>query len=150
MALKKKDATVAGDTTEQTTEQNTEQTETKKSPDKKTAKKRKVKDDSTTQSDDTKKDATSDSGEDINVSDGGFTEDEKKVIGCNGEEISVANTKKMEMATQLLASQFNIDESFYLTKMDDKGNTMILGFANNDYSVTIKIKNVEEMGLIPE
>ena len=84
------------------------------------------------------------------MSDGGFTEDEKKVIGCNGEDISVANTKKMEMATQLLASQFNIDESFYLTKMDDKGNTMILGFANNDYSVTIKIKNVEEMGLIPE
>ena len=150
MALKKKDATVAGDTTEQTTEQNTEQTETKKSPDKKTAKKRKVKDDSITQSDDTKEDVPSDSGEDINVSDGGFTEDEKKVIGCNGAEISVANTKKMEMATQLLASQFNIDESFYLTKMDDKGNTMTLGFANNDYSVTIKIKNVEEMGLIPE
>ena len=61
MALKKKDATVADDTTEQTTEQNTEQTETKKSPDKKTAKKRKVKDDSITQSDDAEEGVPSDS-----------------------------------------------------------------------------------------
>ena len=139
MVIKKKDTA-----TEQNTETKLEQTAKKiggkKSPNKSTTAESAGKEDTTKESSDTK----ADEGET------GFTEDEKKVIGCNGEDISVANTKKMEMATQLLASQFNIDESFYLTKMDDRGNTMTLGFANMDYDVTIKIKNVEEMGIIPE
>ena len=78
----------------------------------------------------------------------GLNEDEKEVLSNGAGEVSVANTRKLELANELLAHQFNIDETFYLTKVADTGKTMTLGFANMDYEVTIKIKDTEEMGLI--
>lgn len=76
-----------------------------------------------------------------------INEAEKEAI-ANDNEVSVASTEKIALANELLAHQFNIDETFHVTKVDDKGNTLTLGFANLDYEVQIKIKNVEEMGLI--
>lgn len=80
------------------------------------------------------------------IKENGLTPEENVVLSDSGKEVSVANSKKLELAMELLAHQFNIDESFYLTKSQDKGNKMTLGFSNTDYNVTIEIKNVEEMG----
>ena len=59
-------------------------------------------------------------------------------------EVALASTEKIALANQLLARQFNIDDTFYVTKVDDKGNSLTMGFANKDYDVIIKIKNVDE------
>lgn len=59
-------------------------------------------------------------------------------------EVALASTEKIALANQLLAHQFNIDDTFYVTKVDDKGNSLTMGFANKDYDVIIKIKNVDE------
>ena len=77
----------------------------------------------------------------------GLTQSENEVLSDNGEDVSVANSRKIDLAMELLAHQFNIDGTFYLTKAMDKGNKMTLGFSNMDYNVTVEIKNVEEMGL---
>lgn len=77
-----------------------------------------------------------------------INEDEIKAIE-EQEEIAVASTEKIQLANQLLAHQFNIDDSFYMTEAKDKGNSLTLGFSNFDYDVKIKIKDVYEMGLIP-
>ena len=63
------------------------------------------------------------------------------------EDIPTASTRKLQLAIQLLAGQFNIDDTFDVFKVDDKGNTMTIGFANLDYDVTIKIKDCTEMGI---
>ena len=63
-------------------------------------------------------------------------------------EVALASTEKIALANELLARQFNIDDTFYVTKVDDKGHTLTMGFANKDYDVIIKIKNTDEMGLI--
>lgn len=76
-----------------------------------------------------------------------LTPSEDEVVSTGASEVSVANSKKLELAMELLAHRFNIDGTFYLTKAQDKGNKMTLGFSNMDYNVTIEIKNVEEMGL---
>lgn len=77
-----------------------------------------------------------------------INEDEKTAI-AEQENVSVASTDKINTAIELLAHQFNIDDTFYVTKVDDKGKSLTLGFANLDYVVTIKIKDTEEMGLVP-
>lgn len=66
------------------------------------------------------------------------------------KEVTVASTAKLQLANELLAHQFNIDDTFYVTKVEDKGHSMTLGFANKDYEVTIKIKDTDEMGIIPD
>jgi hypothetical protein len=77
-----------------------------------------------------------------------ISEEEKTAI-AEQENVSVASTEKIALANELLAHQFNIDETFHVTKVDDKGKSLTLGFANLDYEVTIKIKDTEEMGIIP-
>ena len=77
-----------------------------------------------------------------------LNEDEKEVLSNGAGDVSVANTRKLELANELLAHQFNIDDTFHLTKVADNGKSMTLGFANMDYEVVIKIKDTEEMGLI--
>lgn len=67
--------------------------------------------------------------------------DEKKVEG-------VASTKRIERANELLASLFNIDNTFYMTGAKDKGNSLILEFSNFDFDVRINIKDVVEQGLV--
>lgn len=59
-------------------------------------------------------------------------------------KVALASTEKIALANQLLAHQFNIDDTFYVTKVDDKGSSLTMGFANKDYDVIIKIKNVDE------
>ena len=75
-----------------------------------------------------------------------ITADEVEAIQKQ-EDIPTASTKKLQLAIQLLAGQFNIDDTFDVFKVDDKGNTMTIGFANLDYAVTIKIKDCTEMGI---
>ena len=76
-----------------------------------------------------------------------ITAEEKDAIQKD-TEVSVASTAKLELANQLLAKVFNIDDSFQVTSVKDGGNHMTIGFANIDYEVTIKIKNCEEIGLV--
>lgn len=86
----------------------------------------------------------------VPAADGNLTSEEKEALSTGAGNVSVANTKKLELANELLARQFNIDGSFYLTQSKDSGKSMTLGFANMDYEVVIKIKNTEEMGLVQD
>lgn len=84
--------------------------------------------------------------EEIVPNDGELTPEEREALSGDGVEVPVANSKKLQLAMELLARQFNIDSTFYLTKSQDKGHSMTLGFSNMDYNVTIEIKNTDEMG----
>lgn len=78
-----------------------------------------------------------------------INEAEKESI-AEQENVSVASTEKLRLANELLAHQFNIDDTFHVTQVKDTGKSMTLGFANGDYEVTVKIKDTEEMGIIPD
>ena len=72
-----------------------------------------------------------------------INEAEKEAI-AEQENVSVASTEKLRLANELLAHQFNIDDTFHVTQVKDTGKSMTLGFANGDYEVTVKIKDTEE------
>ena len=78
-----------------------------------------------------------------------ITEDEAEAL-YKQENVTLASTEKIALANELLAHQFNIDETFHVTKVDDTGKSLTMGFANLDYEVTIKIKDTEEVGIIPD
>lgn len=64
------------------------------------------------------------------------------------EVVPVANTDKVNAANTLIAQTFNIDNTYYVTGVADKGNSMVLSFANPDYEVTVKIKDAERAGIL--
>lgn len=63
-------------------------------------------------------------------------------------EDNCARVDKIAQATRLLAEEFGIDESYYVTKVDDKGTSFSIGFSNAEYDITIKIKDAVQSGLV--
>lgn len=59
------------------------------------------------------------------------------------KEILTADTTRLDLATALIADTFNIGENFYVTKVDDKGSNITVGFSNRDFDVTVKIKDTD-------
>lgn len=82
------------------------------------------------------------------------TEVESDVFEADSEvenkKLGVASTEKIQRANELLASLFNIDSTFYMTGAKDGGTNLTLEFANMDFEVKIKIKDVYEMGIMTE
>lgn len=69
-------------------------------------------------------------------------------VETSEKEIGVASTEKLQRANELLAKLFNVDSTFYMTGAKDTGKSLTLEFANIDFEVKIKIKDVYEMGIM--
>ena len=66
------------------------------------------------------------------------------------QEEAGASTEKMKRATALLSSKFNLDSSYHVTNFKDAGKVVDTTLENNDFIVTIRVKDSERQGLVVE
>ena len=69
-------------------------------------------------------------------------EQEKKV------EETGANTERLQLATNLVSSKFNLDDSYRVAKFDDKGKVVNLTLENGEFIVAVTIKDSDRHGMI--
>lgn len=69
-------------------------------------------------------------------------EQEKKV------EETGANTERLQLATNLVSSKFNLDDSYRVVKFDDKGKVVNLTLENGEFIVAVIIKDSDRHGMI--
>lgn len=64
------------------------------------------------------------------------------------EEESGATTERLTMATRIISQQFGLDESYHVSKFNDKGKVVDLTLENEDFIVAVTIKNSEAKGMV--
>lgn len=81
-----------------------------------------------------------------------MTEAEKEAIQKD-EEIKKeegANTKRLELATGVVSRQFNLGNDYKVTKFDDKGKVVNMALENDDFILTVTIKDSDRHGMYVE
>lgn len=63
------------------------------------------------------------------------------------EEETGANTDRLRIATSLVSRLFNLDNSYSVSKFDDKGKVMNLTMENREFAINIQIKDSGRHGL---
>lgn len=78
-----------------------------------------------------------------------MTQDEKEVIQKAEEEKTKesANTERLQLATNVVSGQFNLDPSYDVKKFDDKGKVVNLTLENKDFIINVTIKDSERHGM---
>lgn len=78
-----------------------------------------------------------------------MTQAEKEVIQKDEENRTQesADTRRLQLATNVVSSQFNLDPSYDVKKFDDKGKVVNLTLENKDFIVTVTIKDSERHGM---
>ena len=78
-----------------------------------------------------------------------MTEEEKEAIQKSEEkkEEQSADTRRLQLATNVVSSQFNLDPSYSVSKFDDKGKVVNLTLENSDFIINVTIKDSERHGM---
>lgn len=79
-----------------------------------------------------------------------ITEGEKEAL-VNEEkrkEEEGADTQRLRLATNVVSSKFNLDSSYRVTKFDDKGKVVNLTLENENFTISVTIKDSERHGMI--
>lgn len=78
-----------------------------------------------------------------------MTTEEKEVIQKEEEKKSQesADIRRLQLATNVVSSQFNLDPSYDVKKFDDKGKVVNLTLENKDFIVNVTIKDSEKHGM---
>lgn len=78
-----------------------------------------------------------------------MTQDEKEVIQKAEEKQKEdgANTKRLELATGVVSSQFNLGSDYKVTKFDDKGKVVNMTLENGDFILAVTIKDSDRHGM---
>ena len=78
-----------------------------------------------------------------------MTEEEKEAIQKSEEKKKEqsADTRRLQLATNVVSSQFNLDPSYSVSKFDDKGNVVNLTLENSDLIINVTIKHSERHGM---
>lgn len=78
-----------------------------------------------------------------------MTEEEKEVIQKSEEKKKEqsADTRRLQLATNVVSSQFNLDPSYSVSKFDDKGKVVNLTLENSDFIINVTIKDSERHGM---
>ena len=78
-----------------------------------------------------------------------MTEEEKEAIQKSEEKKKEqsADTRRLQLATNVVASQFNLDPSYSVSKFDDKGKVVNLTLENSDFIINVTIKDTERHGM---
>ena len=66
----------------------------------------------------------------------------------NKVEETGANTERLQLATNLVSSKFNLDDSYRVAKFDDKGKVVNLTLENGEFIVAVTIKDSDRHGMI--
>ena len=78
-----------------------------------------------------------------------LTQEEKEVIQKEeqGATDESANTKRLQLATNVASGKFNIDSSYSVKKFDDKGKVVKLTFENKEFILDVTIKDSDRYGI---
>ena len=78
-----------------------------------------------------------------------MTEEEKEAIHKSEEKKKEqsADTRRLQLATNVVSSQFNLDPSYSVSKFDDKGKVVNLTLENSDFIINVTIKDSERHGM---
>ena len=78
-----------------------------------------------------------------------MTADEKEAIQKEEEKKTEqsADTRRLQLATNVVSSQFNLDPSYSVSKFDDKGKVVNLTLENSDFIINVTIKDSERHGM---
>ncbi len=78
-----------------------------------------------------------------------MTEEEKEAIQKSEEKKKEqsADTRRLQLATNVVSSQFNLDPSYSVSKFDDKGKVVNLTLENSDFIINVTIKDSERHGM---
>lgn len=81
-----------------------------------------------------------------------MTHEEKKVIQKveENKKEEGANTKRLELATGVVSSQFNLGSDYKVTKFDDKGKIVNMTLENGDFILAVTIKDSDRHGMYVE
>ena len=81
-----------------------------------------------------------------------MTEEEKEAIQKSEEKKKEqsADTRRLQLATNVVSSQFNLDPSYSVSKFDDKGKVVNLTLENSDFIINVTIKDSERHGMHAE
>lgn len=81
---------------------------------------------------------------------GVMNESEKEAVKEqeNKVEETGANTERLQLATNLVSSKFNLDDSYRVSKFDDKGKVVNLTLENGEFIVAVTIKDSDRHGMI--
>ena len=79
-----------------------------------------------------------------------ITEEEKEAIQKSEEKKKEqsADTRRLQLATNVVSSQFNLDPSYSVSKFDDKGKVVNLTLENSDFIINVTIKDSERHGTL--
>lgn len=61
-----------------------------------------------------------------------------------------ADTERLQMATEIVSKQFDLDSDYGVKKFDDKGRVVKITMENADFEVSVTIKNSEAYGMYAE
>ena len=59
-----------------------------------------------------------------------------------------ADTQRLRLATNVVSSKFNLDSSYRVTKFDDKGKVVNLTLENENFTISVTIKDSERHEMI--
>ena len=78
-----------------------------------------------------------------------MTKEEKDAIQKSEENKTEqsADTRRLQLATNVVSSQFNLDPSYSVSKFDDKGKVVNLTLENSDFIINVTIKDSERHGM---
>lgn len=78
-----------------------------------------------------------------------MTEEEKEAIQKSEEKKKEqsADTRRLQLATNVVSSQFNLDPSYSVSKFDDKVKVVNLTLENSDFIINVTIKDSERHGM---
>ena len=78
-----------------------------------------------------------------------MTQEEKEVIQKDEEAKTEksADTRRLQLATNVVSGQFNLDPSYSVSKFDDKGKVVNLTLENSDFIINVTIKDSERHGM---
>ena len=81
-----------------------------------------------------------------------LTEDEVEVIQrAEEEEIKEsADTTRLQLATNIVSRNFNLDPSYNVKKFDDKGKVVKLTLENSEFIIDVTIKDSYRHGMYVE
>ena len=81
-----------------------------------------------------------------------MTEAEKEAIQKVEEDKAKksADTRRLQLATNVVSGQFNLDPSYSVSKFDDKGKVVNLTLENGDFIITVCVKDSDRHGLSVE
>ena len=66
----------------------------------------------------------------------------------NKVEETGANTERLQLATNLVSSKFNLDDSYSVTNFKDGGKSLDLTLESKDFVLSVKIKDSARHGLV--